>query len=202
MSSGQWVRGGRLALLLVVAAQLSCLGPPFIGSFRPWSGSATFVESLRCNMTKAEIEATAQRFPPLEIYSPDSHPDRLTARKGDTLILLGLKELLLKTYQVSWTSGFTKQSFHLKHDLCSGLRYVELHLVGTADLAGASVWLDGELVGQLSAFGNFDRDVQLGSHHLKVQKAGSGSWSTELRYDESSSGYDRVPISQEDLQLH
>jgi len=105
-----------------------------------------------------------------------------------------MKALLLETYQVTWTSGFTKQSFQLKHDLCSGEKYVELHLDASSDLAGASIWLDGERIGEVAKSGGFSRDIPLGVHELRLEKLGVGFWSTKLDYDESSSGYDRVPV--------
>lgn len=191
--------GGGLAVLLAASTLISCFGPPFAGSFRPWSGSAVFVKSLRCKMTEAEIEATAQRFPPLEVRRSNLYPGDLTVQKGDTLIFLGLRDSRLETYRISWVSGFTKRSSRLKYNLCSGDKYVEVHLVGSSDLAGAKVWMNGEVIGQLSVFGTFGLDVQLGSHKLRVEKAGGGSWSTELRYDESSSGYDRVPITEDEF---
>lgn len=150
-------------------------------------------------MTEDDIAATARQFPSLSIHRPESYPELLVAQKGDTLILLGLREARLETHQVTWISGLTKRSSLLKHNLCSGAKYVELHLVGSSDLAGASVWLDGQFVGQLADFGDLDRDVQLGRHQLRVQKSGIGSWSTELHYDESSSGYDRLPIPEDEF---
>lgn len=187
-------RTSRLALLLVASVLLSCLGPPFVGSSRPWSGSAAFVGNLRCNMTQKEIVSIAQQFPKLRIHQPDSSPDLFVARRGDTLVFLGLRASLLETYQISWTSGFTKQSSQLKHDLCSGTRYVELHLIASSNIAGASIWLDGKRVGEVSKAGGFSRDIPLGLHELRVEQSGVGSWTTELHYHGSSSGYDRLPI--------
>lgn len=195
MNFGGWPIRKRLALLLVASAlSLSCLGPPWVGSFRPWSGSVAFKAGLQCGMAEAEIAAIAQRFRRLQIHRPDSSPDRLIAQRGDTLIILGLKAARLETYQVTWTSGFTKQSSQLKHNVCSGVKYVEMHLLASSDLAGATIWLDGERIGEISRTGGFTEDIPIGIRALRVEKAGVGSWSTELRYDKSSSGYDRISV--------
>jgi hypothetical protein len=116
------------------------------------------------------------------------------AQTGDTLIHLELENDRLRSYQVSWTSGFTKQSSKLKTDLCSGEKLVEVYIVNGYRHAGAAVLLDGEKVGELSKQGTFILDVPLGRHSLTIELPDSRSWSTELRYDESSSGYDRLPI--------
>jgi hypothetical protein len=116
------------------------------------------------------------------------------------MVHLELEGPHLKTYQVSWTSGFTKQSYHLKTDLCSGQKLVQLHIIGDHAHAGAIVLLNGQPVGELSRTGIKVLDVPIGTHTLEVKKAGLSSWSTELRYDDASSGYDRLPIPKGALQ--
>lgn len=126
----------------------------------------------------------------------------MVAQKGDTLVHMELEGLHLKRYQVSWTSGFTKQSHDLKTALCSGEKLVELHVLGDSAQAGAVVLLDGDRVGELSSTGVDILDVPIGTHTLEVKKAALGSWSTELSYDETSSGYHRLLIPEDALKPH
>jgi hypothetical protein len=116
------------------------------------------------------------------------------AWKGNTQILLWFGPRGLSAYQVTWTYPLTHFDSRLKTDLCSGIRYVNLMLIGDSELAGAAVWLDDERVGELSEAGNFNRDVPVGVHHLRVEKPDGGSWRTELRYDEANSGHDRLVV--------
>ena len=180
---------GFLALLL-----FSCLSPPWIGSARPWDRADEFTEGLRCDMTEAEITERARSFPALHLHHPDGRPELLVGQKGDTLIHMTLDGPNLETYQVSWTSGLTRQSCALKVALCSGQELVHLAIVADAGHAGARVLLDGQQVGELSKQGNKDVDVPLGTHRLTIEKADSRSWSTELRYDSSSPGCARLPV--------
>lgn len=149
-------------------------------------------------MSVAELRTYSERYPQLQIRDPDE-PELLVAWKGNTQILLWLGTGGLTAYQITWTYPLTNFDSRLKTDLCSGARYVELNLVGDSALAGAAVWLDGERVGELTSSGNFTWDVPLGAHQFRVEKPDGGSWSTELRYDESSAGHDRLPISAADF---
>lgn len=145
-------------------------------------------------MTEAQIAEQVRRFPPLRLHRPDGKEQLLVAQTGDTLIHLELENDRLRSYQLSWTSGFTRQSYALKTDVCSAQQLVELHVLGDPKDHRARVLLDGEKVGELSKQGTFILDVPLGRHSLTIELPDSRSWSTELRYDESSSGYDRLPI--------
>ncbi len=145
-------------------------------------------------MTKEELRVYAKEFAKLSLHEPDSSDQLLVVQKGDTLIRLGLKDDLLQTYRVSWTSGFTKVSSHLKYDLCKKQSLVHMWLVSSREHGGAAVWLDGILLGQLSESGGFVRDIPLGVHEFRIETPGLGVWVIELRYDESSSGIDRIPI--------
>jgi len=160
----------------------------------PWRKADDYVAGLRCNMSEAELRTYSERYPQLEIRDPDE-PELLIASKGNTQILLWLGAGGLTAYQVTWTYPLTNFDSRLKTDVCSGARYVELNLVGDSELSGAAVWLDGERVGTLSKTGTFTWDVPLGVHQLRVERMGGGSWSTELRYDESGPGHHRVPVS-------
>lgn len=148
-------------------------------------------------MTEAQIAEQARGFPSLRLHRPDGKEQLLVAQKGDTMIHLGFEDVRLRSYQVSWTSGFTKQSYALKTDVCAGQKLVELHVLGDPQDFGARVLLDGEQVGELSRQGTEILDVPLGRHRLTIEPGGSRSWSTELRYDESSAGYDRLPIPED-----
>lgn len=182
---------GLPALLLV-----SCLSPPWVGTARPWAGADDFTGGLRCDMTEAEITEHARSFPHLLLHHPDGNRELLVGRKGDTLIHLELDGGNLETYQVSWTSGLTKQSHELKTDLCSGQKLVELHVIGGSEHAGTAVLLDGERIGELPSHGTASFDIPLGVHTLALDRRGS-VWTAELRYDLSSAGYDRLPIPED-----
>lgn len=149
-------------------------------------------------MSETELRTYSERYPQLQIRNPDK-PELLVAWKGNTQILLWLNAGGLTAYQVTWTYPLTHFESGLKTDLCSGVKYVELNVVGDSVLTGAAVWLDGERVGELSGAGTFTLDVPLGIHELRVEEALGGSWRTELRYDESSSGHDRVSIPESAL---
>jgi len=150
-------------------------------------------------MTIAEVAEHARSFPQLRLHRPGRREELLVAQKGDTLVHMELEEARLKRYQVSWTSGFTTQSCNLKADLCSGEPLVQLAIVGSAEQAGAAVLLDGRAVGELSSEGNRSLDVPLGSHVLTLEKVGWGTWSTELHYNSSSPGCDRLPVPRDAL---
>lgn len=190
-------RGGWSSVLLVAALPaaffFSCLSPPWVGSARPWSKADDFTGGLHCDMAEEEIAEHARSFPRLLLHRPDERQDLLVGRKDDTLIHLELDGGNLKTYQVSWTSGLTKQSHELKTDLCSGQKLVELHVIGGSEHAGTAVLLDGEWIGELPNHGTASFDIPLGVHTLALDRRGS-VWTAELRYDTSSSGYDRLPI--------
>jgi hypothetical protein len=149
-------------------------------------------------MSEAELRTYSERYPQLQIRVPDE-PELLIAWKGNTRILLWFGRGGLTAYQITWTYPITNFDSRLKTDLCSGARYVDLNLVGESELAGAAVWLDGERLGELSRSGTFTWEVPLGVHELRIEIAGGGSWSTELRYDDSSSGHHRVPVSAADF---
>lgn len=195
---GQWTGNHVLAGFALLLFS-SCLSPPWVGSFRPWSGALKFVEGLRCEMTADEIAAHARKFPPLLLHRPDERDDLLVAAKGDTLVHLKLEGSRLKTYQVSWTSGLTKQSSRLKTDLCTGQKLVELHIISDRTHAGAIVFLDGQPVGELARIGNKVLDVPIGAHSLELRMPGGGSWRTELNYDETSPGHHRLPVPEDAL---
>lgn len=184
--------------VLVVAALptalfFSCLSPPWVGSARPWANADDFIGGLHCDMTQEEIAEHARSFSRLQLHHPDERQDLLVGRKGDTLIDLEIDRGRLQTYQVSWTSGFTKQTVELKTDLCSGQELVELHIIGGSEHAGTAVLLDGVRIGELPSHGTASFDVPLGAHTLALHR-GNSIWTAELRYNRSSSGYDRLPI--------
>lgn len=181
------VRSVAFLVLGVVLAGCSLLN-------HPWRKADDYVAGLRCNMSEAELRTYSARYPQLAIRVPDE-PDLLIASKGNTRILLWFGAGGLTAYQVTWTYPLTNFESQLKTDLCSEAKYVKLSLVGDSELAGAAVWLDGERVGALSRTGTFTCDVPLGVHELRIERAGGGSWNRQLRYDESSSGHHRVPVS-------
>lgn len=191
------VRGAAVALVFLAAS--GCLSPPFVGSHRPWVKSAHFAHELACGMEEEDIEAVAQRYSRLTLHRPDSFPNLLVAQRNDTRITLVLEGSRLRRYQISWTSGFTRLSSYTQQDLCNGMEYVELRIFGEPTHSGASVWLNGELLGRLSDSGYFEHDVQLGLHELRIMKNGRGTWSTELSYDSSSSGDQPLVIPSEAL---
>ena len=187
-------RTGLFPLMLMALLLVSCLSPPWIGSRLPWTGAKDFTSGLRCQMTEADIKLFAKTFPRLSLHQPDGWKGRLVGQKGDTMIVLELEaERLLTRYQVSWTSGLTRQSFELKNDLCSGQQLVTVAVVGSPRLAGAALLLNGEPAAMLSSQGTALFDVLLGEHTLVVRHE-DAEWSTLLRYDTSSSGWDRLPV--------
>jgi hypothetical protein len=149
-------------------------------------------------MSEAELRSYSDRYPQLQIRDPDE-PELLVAWKGNTQLPLWFVADGLVAYQVAWTYPLTNLESQLKTDLCSGAKYVDLNLVGDSELAGAAVWLNGKRLGEFSRSGTFTWDVPLGVHELRIETASGGSWSTELRYDESSSGHHRIPISAADF---
>ena len=162
-------------------------------STRPWTEATQFTMGLACDMSSEEIRELAKSFPELFLHQPHGHRGLLVGQKGNTLIHLELAGYGLRAFQVSWTSGFTKQSSALKNDICSGQKLVQLHVLGDPKYTGASVLLNNDQVGELSRQGTRTLDVPLGVHTLTVKK-GSSSWSTKRRYNSSSSGYDRLQI--------
>ena len=173
-----------IALALVVA---SCASGP-------WSRTDDFVSRLRCGMSESDVLAEAGRYSKVRVTRAARSDPELVVSKGQTQIVLGLEAGRIHDYQVSWVSSFMKRAHGLKRDLCSNEDFVELHILGPSSAAGSEVLLDTERMGELSALGTITLNVPLGKHRLRVEKAGVGSWSTELRYDESSSGYDRVLV--------
>lgn len=180
------IRAAVFLLLGVVLAACSLLN-------RPWRKADEYVAGLRCNMSEAELRTYSERYPQLEIRAP-GESGLLSASKGNTRILLWLGADGLIAHQVTWTYPLTNFDSQLKNDLCTGMKYVDLSLVGDSVLSGAAVWLNDVRVGELSQTGTFRFDAPLGTHELRVERAGGGSWSKELRYDESSAGDDRLPI--------
>ncbi len=187
------VSSNLLASLVVILA-LGCLSPPFVGSVKPWGRSNVFVSGLRCQMVVADVEEHIQQYPKMLLHRPDSYPHKLVAQKGATIVILEMNSNRLQTYQISWTSGFTQKSSHLKYDLCEKRYLVHMWLVSSREYGGAAVLLDGVLVGKLNGWGGFARDIPLGVHELRIERPGLGTWVLELRYDESSLGHDRIPI--------
>lgn len=165
----------------------------------PWKRAPDFLSRLRCGMSEAETEGEARRYSKVRITRAATSDPELVVIKGQTYITLGLEAGRIRDYQVSWVSGFMERTYELKRDLCSNELLVELHILGPSSAAGSTVLLDGEEVGKLSAIGTLTIDVPLGKHYLRVEKTRVGSWSTELSYDESSSGYDRLPIPEQAL---
>jgi hypothetical protein len=184
-----------LALLLIAGVLAACSMVNY-----PWGKADDYVTGLRCGMAESELQTYSEQYPGLEIRNSDEF-EFLVARKGNTQVLLWLETDGLIAYQITWTYPPTNFDSQLKTDLCTGDQYVELNLVGRSELAGAGVWLDGERVGELSRSGSFTWDVTLGAHQLRVEKPGSGSWATELRYDAASVGYDRLPIPEDSFPL-
>jgi hypothetical protein len=145
-------------------------------------------------MSEHEVLAEASRYSKARVTRAARSEPELVVIKGQTQIALGLEDGEIRDYQVNWVSSFMKRTYGLKKDLCSDRLLVELHILAPSSAGGSTVLLDTENVGELSALGTLTLDVPLGKHHLTVEKAGIGVWSTELRYDESSSGYDRVSV--------
>ena len=160
----------------------------------PWRRTDDFVSHLRCRMSEHEVIAEASRFTKVRITRSARRNPELVVIKDQTQIVLGLEAGEVRDYQVNWVSSFMKRTHGLKRDLCSDRLFVELHILAPTSAAGSAVLLDTVLVGELSGLGALTLDVPLGKHHLTVENAGVGSWSTELHYDESSSGYDRVSV--------
>ena len=186
-----------LSLVLPVLFLTSCLSPPWIGSWEPWSGSDKFTSGLQCGMNEAEIVEYAKNFPRLKIHKPVDVEDVLFGARGDTSILLELVHGGLRAHRVTWMSGFTRLSSRLKTDICTGQRLVQLRLVGEPRHADASVLLNGERIARLSRRGTASLDIAVGSHTLTV-KHGDFLWSTKLHYHLSSSGWDRLEIPVEE----
>lgn len=194
MESNWSVAARRLALLVPMAALLSCLSPPWVGSMHPWARAEKFVEELQCGMSDQELSTHLRSFPSLKLHRPPGHDGLAVASRGDTSITLWFDQSGLRAARVAWTDGFTSTAHRHKHDLCSGLELVELNIVGSSKHGGATVLLDNVPLGALSRSGGFTTDVPLGLHELRLNKEGVGTWSTKLRYEETSSGYDRLSI--------
>lgn len=148
-------------------------------------------------MSETELRTYSASYKKLTVTKAGKFA-QLVARKGNTQILFWIAEGELNSYQLTWTYPLTHYAAALKTNLCTGEKYVELHLVGHSVHSGATVWLDGERVGELSNSGTYNQDVPIGIHLLRVEKGGS-RWRTELRYNRTSSGYDRVPIPEDVL---
>lgn len=193
LDQGRLVKLVAWLLLSIVLGACSLLN-------RPWRKADDFAAGLRCNMSETELKAHSGRFSQLEIRESGA-PKRLVARKGNTQVLLWFGESGLAAYQVTWTYPLTNFDAALKTDVCSGQKFVELHVIGNRADAGAVVLLDGQPVGELSSTGTEVLDVPVGTHTLEVKQAGRGIWRANLVYDEDSSGYDRLPIPENGLRL-
>ncbi len=118
----------------------------------------------------------------------------VTARRKNTSIDLWFEGDLLEAHRVAWTYPITNYGARFKTNICTGQRFVDLRLLGPRGLAGASVLLDNEKVGEMSSAGTQSLDVPLGVHRLTIEKHGLGPWTRELTYDDSSSAYDRLEV--------
>jgi hypothetical protein len=204
-----------VVMTFLIAFLVSCATP----SGRS-PASLRFADRLECGMTMEEVKALAhRRFWPAERWSDPRNrgeseasnivhgfkaecdaAEFLFVGRPNTGCLLLFENGGLKAYQFSWgvsMKGWESSPFH---DVCSGEKYVlfGIHGVHGRDevLAGAGVWLNGEFLRQLSKSGSLYPGVHipLGTHHLCIEKPGLISWSTELHYDESSSGFQRITI--------
>lgn len=184
----------RVVLLVPFAAVLSCLSPPWVGSGSPWPGAEKFTRELRCGMSREDVSTQLRSFPSLDLHFPAGHEGLAVARHNDTSITLWFDEAGLRATRTAWTNGLTSTGYRHKHDLCSDLKLVELHLVGSRKDAGAAVLLDSMFLGVLSPSGDLTVDVPLGPHELRLDKEGAAAWSTKVLYEETSPGYDRLPI--------
>lgn len=191
VDTGRFLRPSVLVVLGVALAACSLVN-------QPWRQADDYVAGLQCGMSEVQLRKYSERYPQLEIRNPDQ-PGLLIGWKENTQILLWLVGDGLTAYQVTWTYPLTHYDSHLKTDLCSGTRYVDLHLVGDSDLSSAVVSLNGERVGELSRSGKLSFDVPLGAHELRIKSPDHGSWSTDLSYDKSSSGHDRILVAATDL---
>lgn len=69
-------------------------------------------------MEEEQIAEIAGRYSRLQLHRPDSVPNELSVQRGDTLIILNLEESRLRSYQITWTSGFTRRSARPEVSLC------------------------------------------------------------------------------------
>lgn len=187
--------GGRVFLVGCTMFVASCASAP-------WERTDELTARLRCGMSEVEAIAEAQKLGRVRAYrqAPSYAEAELVIVKGTTQIVLDLENDRVRNYQVNWASGFMKRPRALKRDLCSAKLYVELHVLGDASAAGSAVFLDGKRVGALSGLGSLTLDVPLGEHQLRIDTPGNRSWSTDLRYDETSSGYDVLQVGRSTAQ--
>ena len=159
---------------------------------RPWRGAADFVNGLQCRMSKDEVKEQAERFRGLEI--PETDPRSFVANKKNTQIELWFEGDELQAYKVMWVYPITNYGTEFKTNICTGQRFVYVQLLAPGSIAGASVLLDGEKVGEISSAGTMSMYVPLGTHRLTVARPALDPWIRELSYDESSFPEDRLEI--------
>lgn len=160
---------------------------------RPWHGTDEFVGELRCGMKEADIAAHVAKHR-AATFAPTNDPDKFVAQKGNTLISLWLEDGGLRAHKVTWSRPIAKHRSHLKHDLCSGELFVELHLIGSPELKGAVVALDGVPQGRLSRSGTLSLDVPLGDHEVSVERAGDKRLSFDVSYTPTSPGHHQIKV--------
>lgn len=185
------MRECRLASLLLAGVTLSC------ASTAPSQRVEKFIAGLECGLAMDSVGALAMGVKGLSVHDVDEGPSRpsLVVSRRSTLARLWFDDSGLLAHRVTWSYPITNFGSRLKVNLCTGERFVELSLVGPSSFAGSPVEIDGRHAGVLSNAGTMTVDVPLGQHRVEVFTP-PGSWTAELRYASTVSGYDRLEISE------
>ena len=179
------------AVLALGALAVACRG---------WREEDRFTRELRCGMSVDEVRAHARSLHASQFYD-DARVSVLdgthTVAEGSSRVYLSFGMGGLRWFRTAEQVGFTGMRAGLKHDLCSGGKFVSLVIDGNPQWGNAAVTVDGAVIGKLTGgqLAFLEADVPLGEHELLIQTP-PYSYRQRLSFDERSDGVDRIHLPQ------
>lgn len=144
-----------------------------------WKEADDFQGRLRCGMEPKEVEALAMEMG-VENFHPVEEPNAYTTHvmlKDRSFFEFYFADDGLETVRQGASVGpTTGTSYEPRFNLCTGevTDYVELTLIGSKALAGASVFVDGEPHWRLATVPDYRLNIAVtnGTHEIRIDQKG------------------------------
>lgn len=190
-------RGGTRRLRLIpLAAVVAVMS---MSCCRDWPQADAFARGLRCGMSVEEVRARVRSFGANALIADDRVPvlygTHVVAR-GSSRVYLDFGAEGLRWTRVGSQSGlWAGMRIGVKHDLCSGKEFVSLVINGSPGWEGATVTVNGTIVGTLSPAPSalLETDVPVGRSQLVITTPQS-TFRKDLSFDRNSNAVVQIDV--------
>lgn len=166
------------------------LAAAWLGGCGPWEEADDFQQRLRCGMEPVEVEAEAEEMG-VTSFREIQEPNEITTHvlnQDQTFFEFYFGDKGLETVRQGASVGLTTgTSYDPRINLCTGemTSSVSLTLKGSATLAGASIFVDGEPYWQLSNVPDYSLNIAVptGHHEIVIKQEGYEPIIIPVNYD-------------------